>query len=196
VRPLDDTDRQILRLLREDGRIPYSEIGEAVDLSGPAVSDRIDRLRERGIVQGFSVDLDRSVLREGVPMVVTLDVEPGLAAGVADDLAAIAHIDRVLRTAGERVLFTASVPDGEPTTLLADAGVLDAVNGIEAELIASRAINPGLGEVEFAPECVECGNTVDEEGVRATVGAETYYFCCASCEAAFRDRSETIEEGV
>lgn len=196
MRPLDDTDREILRLLLEDGRRSYSEIGDAVSLSGPAVSDRIERLRERGIVRGFTVDVDRSVLEEGAPLLLTLDVAPGEAARVAEALLAMASIEHVVRTADECVVATASVQDGEVPDLLDDAGVLDAVADLDVSLIASTDWSPGLGEVEFAPECVECGNTVDAEGVRATVGGETRYFCCESCETAFRERYQALEEGV
>ena len=47
---LDDTDREILRLLLEDGRRPYREIASEVELSAPAVSDRVERLRELGLL--------------------------------------------------------------------------------------------------------------------------------------------------
>jgi len=47
MRDLDDTDLEILSLLAEDARRPFSEIGERVGLSGPAVSDRVTRLRSR-----------------------------------------------------------------------------------------------------------------------------------------------------
>lgn len=196
MRPLDDTDREILRLLLEDGRRPYSDIGEQVDLSGPAVSDRIDRLRERGVVRGFTVDLDRSVLREGAPLLLTLAVEPGEGERVADALATHESVEHVVRTADECVVVTATVPGGEATTLLEDAGVLGSVIDVDVGLVVSTDWNPGLGDAEFAPDCAECGNTVDEEGTRATVGEGTHYFCCESCEAAFRDRYETLEEGA
>lgn len=196
MQPLDDTDREILRLLLEDGRRPYSEIGAAVDLSGPDVSDRIDRLRERGIVRGFTVDLDRSVLQEGAPLLLTLDVAPGVAARVADALLADDAVEHVVRTADERVVATATVPDGEATDLLEDAGVLDDVSDLDVALIASTDWNVWLGDAEFAPDCVQCGNTVDEEGASATIDDETYYFCCASFEAAFRERYESIADGA
>lgn len=196
MRPLDDTDREILRLLDEDGRRPYSDIGTAVGLSGPAVSDRIERLRERGIIQGFSVDLDRSVLQAGLPCLLTLEVDPGSGAEVADALLAQEDVERVLRTAGERVLATATVPEGDATGLLREAGVLAAIDGLDVELVASRALDPGLGEVEFSPDCAECDNSVDAEGTSAALGGETYYFCCESCEAAFTERYETLEEGA
>lgn len=48
MRDLDETDRQILRLLLENGRRPFSGIAETVGLSPPAVSDRVDRLESLG----------------------------------------------------------------------------------------------------------------------------------------------------
>jgi DNA-binding Lrp family transcriptional regulator len=59
---LDDTDRRVLELLGRDGRASYAEIGLLVNLSATAVKRRVDRLRERGVVRGFTVVLDPGVL--------------------------------------------------------------------------------------------------------------------------------------
>lgn len=59
---LDDIDQAILRHLAADGRAGYPQIGAAVSLSAPAVKRRIDRLRGRGIIRGFTVHLDPSAL--------------------------------------------------------------------------------------------------------------------------------------
>jgi DNA-binding Lrp family transcriptional regulator len=59
---LDATDRRLLELLGRDGRASYAEIGLLVNLSATAVKRRIDRLRERGVVRGFTVVLDPSAL--------------------------------------------------------------------------------------------------------------------------------------
>jgi Lrp/AsnC family leucine-responsive transcriptional regulator len=55
---LDRTDRRILRLLREDGRMPLAAIAKAVGLSGPAVHDRVRKLEQRGIIAGYTAVLD------------------------------------------------------------------------------------------------------------------------------------------
>jgi DNA-binding Lrp family transcriptional regulator len=55
--PLDGTDRRVLELLGRDGRASYAEIGLLVNLSATAVKRRVDRLRERGVVRGFTVVL-------------------------------------------------------------------------------------------------------------------------------------------
>ncbi|HTU84444.1 MAG TPA: AsnC family transcriptional regulator, partial [Solirubrobacteraceae bacterium] len=51
---MDTQDRQILALLVEDGRRTYDDIGRRVALSAPAVKRRVDRLRARGALQGFT----------------------------------------------------------------------------------------------------------------------------------------------
>jgi Lrp/AsnC family leucine-responsive transcriptional regulator len=59
---LDPIDRHILRLLRQDGRMSHAQIAKEVGLSGPAVHDRVRKLEERGIVDGYCAVLDPVVL--------------------------------------------------------------------------------------------------------------------------------------
>jgi DNA-binding Lrp family transcriptional regulator len=59
---LDDTDRRVLELLGRDGRASYAEIGLLVNLSATAVKRRVDRLRDRGVVRGFTVVLEPDAL--------------------------------------------------------------------------------------------------------------------------------------
>jgi Lrp/AsnC family transcriptional regulator, leucine-responsive regulatory protein len=55
---LDAIDRRILRLLREDGRMPHAAIAKTVGLSGPAVHDRVRKLEAVGIISGYTAVLD------------------------------------------------------------------------------------------------------------------------------------------
>ncbi|WP_354639787.1 Lrp/AsnC family transcriptional regulator [Kitasatospora camelliae] len=59
---LDETDRLLLEHLSRDGRASYAEIGLLANLSATAVRRRIDRLRARGVVRGFTVVLDPALL--------------------------------------------------------------------------------------------------------------------------------------
>jgi DNA-binding Lrp family transcriptional regulator/YHS domain-containing protein len=196
MRGLDDTDREILDILRSDGRRPYSDIAEAVDLSPPAVSDRIDRLQEIGVVRRFTVDLDRSVLREGVPVLVDLQVRPGRAGGVSEALSDAESVEHVFTTADERVVATATVPDGDVSGLLAETVEPDALDGYEVDLLADTAWSPSMPDAEFAPDCAECGNTVDAEGETTELDGTTYHFCCSSCQSRFVDHYEELLEGT
>lgn len=54
---LTDTDRAIIGLLRLDSRRTVSEIAARVGVSRTTVKDRIDLLRERGVIRGFTIDV-------------------------------------------------------------------------------------------------------------------------------------------
>jgi DNA-binding Lrp family transcriptional regulator len=69
---LDETDRRLLELLGRDGRASYAEIGLLVNLSATAVKRRVDRLRERGVVRGFTVVLDPELLGWGTEAFVEI----------------------------------------------------------------------------------------------------------------------------
>lgn len=55
---LDAIDQEILRALAVDARSSYADLGATVSLSAPAVKRRVDRLREHGVIRGFTVRLD------------------------------------------------------------------------------------------------------------------------------------------
>jgi Lrp/AsnC family leucine-responsive transcriptional regulator len=54
---LDGIDCAILDELQEDSRISHAELGRRVHLTAPAVSARIQRLQDAGIIRGFRVEL-------------------------------------------------------------------------------------------------------------------------------------------
>lgn len=55
---LDDTDRKILNMLLQAGRVSYTDIAKAVDMKPPSVIDRIKKMETEGIIQGYTVQLD------------------------------------------------------------------------------------------------------------------------------------------
>ncbi len=59
---MDTADRQILALLLEDGRRTFDDIARRVSLSAPAVKRRVDKLRARGALQGFTAVVDYAAL--------------------------------------------------------------------------------------------------------------------------------------
>lgn len=55
---MDDIDRKILALLRQDARRSFQSIGEQVSLSAPAVKRRVDRLEAEGVLRGYTALVD------------------------------------------------------------------------------------------------------------------------------------------
>jgi Lrp/AsnC family leucine-responsive transcriptional regulator len=74
---MDAADRQILALLVEDGRRSYDDIAGHVSLSAPAVKRRIDRLRQRGALRGFTAVLDHAALGDHTEALIELFFAPG-----------------------------------------------------------------------------------------------------------------------
>ncbi len=66
MRPLDDTDRAILRALAADGALGAGEVARRLRLSQAAVWRRIDRLETAGIIAGRRAEVDRAALGFGV----------------------------------------------------------------------------------------------------------------------------------
>ena len=59
---LDRIDRQILRFLRQDGRMSLASIAKEVGLSGPAVHERVRKLEQNGVIAGYSVIIEPEAL--------------------------------------------------------------------------------------------------------------------------------------
>ena len=60
---MDRTDYKILNLLQQDSRITLRSIGEQVGLTPPAVSERIRKMEEDGVIRSFRVSVDRTLRR-------------------------------------------------------------------------------------------------------------------------------------
>jgi Lrp/AsnC family transcriptional regulator for asnA, asnC and gidA len=95
---LDETDAAIIVLLQQDGRRPYGELGEVVGLSEAATRQRVNRLRESGLMRIVAVT-DPVALGRGVVATIGLRVN-GDTREAAARLAQIAEIEYVVVTAG------------------------------------------------------------------------------------------------
>lgn len=71
---MEKTDRQILRLLAGDGRMSYTDLGRATGLSTSAVSQRVKRLEERGVIVGYGARVDHTAA--GKPLTAFVSITP------------------------------------------------------------------------------------------------------------------------
>jgi Lrp/AsnC family leucine-responsive transcriptional regulator len=70
---VDRVDREILAFLMRDGRATWQEVGKAVRLSPNATADRVRRLREEGVLQGYRAVLNLEAL--GIQVTTLTDVQ-------------------------------------------------------------------------------------------------------------------------
>jgi len=74
---LDPTDRKLIELLRLDSRTSIKNLAKSVGLSAPSVSERIQRLQERGVIRRFMVDIDPVSLGYDLQALVRIKPLPG-----------------------------------------------------------------------------------------------------------------------
>jgi len=73
---MDQVDEKIIQMLQQDARIPVKEIAKEVFLSSPAVSARIDRLVQNGLIKGYHMTIDRTKLGYDVTAFISLEMAP------------------------------------------------------------------------------------------------------------------------
>ncbi|MFB8763544.1 Lrp/AsnC family transcriptional regulator [Nocardiopsis alba] len=71
--PLDGVDRRILGELQRDGRLSFNELSRRVNLSAPAVADRVRRLTDRGVIIGYHAHVDPAAA--GLPVTALVRME-------------------------------------------------------------------------------------------------------------------------
>lgn len=59
---LDHIDIQILRLLTENSRVQWKDLGEQIHMTGQAVGNRIRKLEENGIIKSYTLCVDEMKL--------------------------------------------------------------------------------------------------------------------------------------
>ena len=74
---LDDIDRRILTLLQQDARMPVKALAEQIGLSAPGASERLRRLEDRGVIRGFTVDVEPRTLGFSMQAIVRIKPLPG-----------------------------------------------------------------------------------------------------------------------
>jgi Lrp/AsnC family transcriptional regulator, leucine-responsive regulatory protein len=99
---LDDIDKEIVRLLREDGRRTVRDVANQVGLTVAPVKRRIDRLEETGVINGYTARVDTAKLGGDLEAVVELRVagnlELKLILAFAED---VPEVVEVLTLAGD-----------------------------------------------------------------------------------------------
>lgn len=55
---MDKINREILKTLQKNGRISFADLGKKVHLSAPAVTERVKKLEETGVIKGYRASID------------------------------------------------------------------------------------------------------------------------------------------
>ncbi len=76
-RLLDETGWRLLEALQENARLSFSELGQRVGLSSPAVAERVRRMEDAGIITGYRAEINTAKIGYPITAIVRISTPPG-----------------------------------------------------------------------------------------------------------------------
>jgi Lrp/AsnC family leucine-responsive transcriptional regulator len=192
----DDIDRKILQMLMMDARRSYRDIADIVDRSAPTVSNRVDRLHEHGIIQRFTLDIDRSLIADNDASLVFLHTRPHATEEIIDELAPNENVEHIFQTIDGVVIAKIVMSDQELNSLLTGLTEEFPITDCSVETLLDSVWRPRLESIgEFRVVCTVCGNTVTTEGESVEIeSGDRHLVCCTSCASLITDQYEQLRE--
>jgi DNA-binding Lrp family transcriptional regulator len=138
---LDDTDRALLALLRENARAPTADLARRLKLSRTTVQSRLARL-ERGVIAGYTVAVAAEVDAALVRAHVLITLEPRKAAPIEAALRRIDEVRTLHSVSGpfDLIAIVAAPSIGELDRLIDRIGALDGVERTTSAIVLSTRI--------------------------------------------------------
>lgn len=140
---MDDLDRGLIALLREDARTSVATLARKLRVARSTVQARLERLETTGAIAGYTLRLGDAARLEGLRASILLGIEPRAQAPVLARLRAMPEVERVFTTSGRFDLLVqiacadAATLDG----LLDRIGAMPGVKGSESLIHLSTRID-------------------------------------------------------
>ncbi len=103
---IDDKGKKILEILKEDSRTPYTEIAKEVGVSEATVRKRIGKMKEKGVIDRFTIKLDPSSLGFDMVTLLGLDVEPEHFLDAIEEMREIKEVKWVAKSTGDHMIMS------------------------------------------------------------------------------------------
>ncbi len=138
---LDELDQKIVRLLIENARVSYSDLGDKIGLSRVAVKARIQALEQRGIIEEYTTVINPQKISGAVSCYFEIETTPGSLSEVIDILNGDDTVTQIYRVTGRDKLHVHAVAaSGEEMETFLHA-VIDTLPGVvscSCNIILSR----------------------------------------------------------
>jgi DNA-binding Lrp family transcriptional regulator len=136
---LDDKDRRLLDLLREDARTPTAVLARSLDVARTTVVERLKRLEKLGVIAGYTVRLSEEVQRGQMKVHTLLRVDPKKGDAVVQALQRITQVRAVFAISGMfdcMALLEARTTE-EINNALDAIGSIPGVDGTQSSIVLS-----------------------------------------------------------
>ncbi|SIT71372.1 transcriptional regulator, AsnC family [Edaphobacillus lindanitolerans] len=138
---MDRIDQRILNLLVEDGRRSYVEIAAELNLSRVAVRDRIQNMKESGIIENFTVVINSERVGKGVSAFFEVDCDPSSLVDVAHSLVEIPDVASCYQMTGPSTLHVHVLVEDFPDLerfINEKLYALDGITRVESHVLLRR----------------------------------------------------------
>jgi Lrp/AsnC family transcriptional regulator, leucine-responsive regulatory protein len=98
---IDAVNRRVLEELQRDPRLTMSELGRRVGMSSPAVTERVHRLEEAGVIRGYRLELNPAALGLPIAAYIRIRPNPGQLPKIAELAQQIPEVVECHRVTGE-----------------------------------------------------------------------------------------------
>jgi Lrp/AsnC family leucine-responsive transcriptional regulator len=98
---LDAVNRRILEELQRDPRVTMTELGRRIGMSSPAVTERVRRLEEAGVIRGYRLDVNEAALGLPIGLYIRIRPNPGQLPRIAELAQQIPEVVECHRVTGE-----------------------------------------------------------------------------------------------
>lgn len=102
---MDDIDLAILKILREDASLPFTEIARRLKMSESTIRKRIERLRREGVIKRFTVVIDPLKMGFNAIAIVGIDTDPSKILDVAKKLCELPETRYVATSTGDHMVI-------------------------------------------------------------------------------------------
>ncbi len=131
---IDENDRDILGLLRENARLPVATIASRLNLARSTVQARMERMESSGVIEGYTVRLGSIARVRPIRATALLKIEPRTLPAVLTRLKALDAVESVHTTSGriDLMVFIAARTTEELDIALDDIGAVEGVTDSES----------------------------------------------------------------
>lgn len=140
-RTVDQLDLEILRLLEDDGSLPFTKIARKLGLNESTVRKRVASLLERGVIKKFTVIVDPAKIGYNTIAMTGIDVDPPKLLEVAQRLCKIEEVRYVATSTGDHMIMAEiwSEDSKELSRILSEKiGMIEGVKRVCPAIILER----------------------------------------------------------
>ena len=144
-RQIDSVDRALLAVIAQDARISLTDLADAINVSRSTAHTRLQRLRDDGIITGFTATIDPNAVGLGVAALVFIDIEQHDWRTLRTALGAIPGVEYLAMCAGRFDLMLIARAESIPAlrdVLLEKIQRIPGVRSTESVIILDEVGSP------------------------------------------------------